>query len=309
MNIKMKKDIEFDVSGCSRVDYWFYGRQNEKFLYYEDAFFGLKNKILLRNLGVNPELFVSDGCLTMDRIYAPRSRHSIAELRGAVKRVKLIEEGHALLHASCVSNDVNNLLLPAYPNVGKTLSCLQLLESGYKYLSDDTVRINNGGIAYLTSFPSAVGYYDFLRFIKPSNIGKLKFAKFSLRSRLMQTNKLVERMLKPPLIELGKIYGTKERTKVNKVCIIEIAPRRVEKISRKLMLEKITKINQYCLPRVSDNPVIQAYSYFNDSFSPYDIEQKEKENIKDFLSHCDEFYSLSCNDWNWLRLFKEIGIA
>jgi Holliday junction resolvase len=306
-----EKDIGKEIvkKECGRVDFWFYGKHNEKFLYYEDTFFGLKNKILLKNLESEPELSVSDGCLTMDKIYPPRSRHSIAELEGMVERIKLIREGYAILHASCLSNNINNILLPAYPNVGKTLSCLQLLENGYKYLSDDTVKISSKGVAYLTSFASAVGHYDFLRFIKPKNIGRMKFAKFSLKARLMQTNKLVERLLSPPLIELGKIYGTKEQTKVNKVCVIEIAPRKVEKISRELMLEKITKINQYCLPRVSNNPVIQAYSYFNDSFSAYDIEEKEKDNIKEFLSHCDEFYSLSCNDWNWLKLFEEIGIA
>lgn len=302
-------DTKIEKNSCSRVDYWFYGRQNEKFLYYEDTFFGLKNKILLKNLENDPELTVSDSCLLMDKVYPPRSRRSIAELYGMIERIELINQGYAVIHASCVSNGINNLLLPAYPNVGKTLSCMQLLSNGYKYLSDDTIKVDTEGNAYLTSFPSAVGYYDFLRFIEPKSIGKIKFAKFMLRSRLMKTNKLIERLLSPPLLELGKLYGTKEQTKPNKVCILEIAPKKIEKIDRDLMLERITKINQYCLPCVSTNPVIQAYAYFNDSFSAYGIEKKEKANLEKFLSHCDDFYSLACNDWNWLKLFKEVGLV
>jgi hypothetical protein len=245
----------------------------------------------------------------MDKIYVPRSRRSIAELEYMIKRIELINQGYASIHASCISNDISNILLPAYPNVGKTLSCLQLLEKGYKYLSDDTVKVDTKGDAYLTSFPSAVGYYDFLRFINPKSIGWWRFKLFTLKSRLMQTNKVIERMLNPPLIELGKLYETKEETSINKICILEIAPKKIEKIDRDLMLEKITKINQYCLPRVSNNPVIQAYAYFNDDFSASEIEQKEKGNLRMFLSNCDEFYSLACNDWNWLKLFKEVGIV
>ena len=309
MNEKEVKDIEMDISNCSRVDYWFYSEHNKRFLYYEDTFFGLKNKILLKNLESKPELLVSNSCLTLDKIYPPRSRHSIAELKGIIERIELINKGYALMHASCVSNEDNSILLPAYPNVGKTLSCLQLLENGYKYLSDDTIRIDSIGYAYLNSFPSAVGYYDFLRFVKPQSIGRLKLMRFMLKSRLMQANKLIERLLSPPLLELGKLYDTKERSKPNKVCILEIAPKKVEKIDKDLMLEKMTKINQYCLPRISNNPVIQAYAYFNDDFSAYEIEEKEKHNIEKFLSHCNEFYSLACNDWNWIKLFKEVGIV
>jgi len=72
------------------------------------------------------------------------------------------------------------------------------------------------------------------------------------------------------------------------------------------LTEKITNINSYSLGRIN-NPLIWAYSYFNDDFSVNKIENNEKTNLIRFLENCSgEFYSLACNDWNWIEVFKEI---
>lgn len=300
VDYKVVKEIDSSIKkDCSRIDLWFYGKENENFIYFEDTLLGLKNQILLKNLNDKPEIQVSKSCLFLDKFYPPRSRGSIQGLINDVTKIKQIQDGYLSIHAACVSNNKHRtILIAAYPNVGKTLSSLQLMMSGYKYLSDDTILVNKNRYAYLTSFPSAIGHRDFLRFINPSDIGKWKYYKTLIRSKIYESNKIIERLIQPPKLSLGDLFFTVNRAKVDTVFIVEIGPRKIEKLSCSQMCEKITKINQYSLSRLN-NPLIWAYSYFNDDFSVDEIENYEKINLMKFLEDCDEFYSLSCNDWKW----------
>lgn len=307
-NIKIVNRIDETIKKeCSRIDFWFYGKQESNFIYFEDTFFGLRNQVLLKNLLGDVEIQASKSCLWLDKFYAPRSRGSIQNLIDTAIRIKQIQKGYIPIHASCLSRNNQALLFPAYPNVGKTLSTLQLLEEGYKYISDDTTIVGRDGIAYLTSFPSAIGYKDFLKFINPSEIGKLRYYKTLLKAKIYESNKVLSRMVHPPLISLGNIFSTAEKAKVDSVIIIEIGQKKIEEIDKRKMEDKIIKINNYSLSRIS-NPLILSYSYFNDDFSVDNIERQERNNLRSFLDNCNKYYSLSCNDWNWIKLFKECKI-
>ena len=306
VNFNVVKTIDNNIKhNCSRLDLWFYGRENENFIYYEDVFFGLKNQILLKNLLDEPEITVSKSCLWLDKFYPPRSRGSIQSLIDSVIRIKQIQEGYLPIHAACVSNDEHTILIVAYPNVGKTLSCLQLLKEGYKYISDDTVLVDKNGYAYLTSFSAGIGQRDFLKFIKPSDIGKWKYYQTLLRAKIYESNKIIERIIQPPKIALGEIFPTKDKAKVDIIATVEIGPKRIEKIDMFDITTKIMKINNYSLSRLN-NPLIWAYSYFNNDFNVEEIEGINWMNLSDFVENCGIYYSLSCNDWNWIKIFKEI---
>lgn len=219
VSIKVVKSIDSNIKhNCSRIDFWFYGRQNENFIYYEDTFLGLKNQILLKNITTNPEITVTKSCLWLDKFYPPRSRGSISSLIDNITGIKQIKEGCIPIHASCLSKNDQTLLFPAYPNVGKTLSTLQLLKEGYGYISDDTVLVDGNGFAYLTSFPSAIGYNDFLKYIHPSDIGKAKYYRTLLRVKIIDSNKILNRILSPPLISLGDIFRKKRKSKCQCNC-------------------------------------------------------------------------------------------
>ena len=306
MKFEVVKTMDSDYKrNCSRLDFWFYGRHNEDFIYFEDIFLGLKNQIYLKNLLGATELRVTKSCLWLDKFYPPRSRQSIQNLIVSIDRIHQIQEGKLYTHAACVSNDDTTILIVAYPNVGKTLSTLQFLKEGWKYISDDTVLINNKGYAFLTAFASAIGYKDFLRFINPSDIGWWKFHQKLIMAKIHHLNKAIERVTNPPLLKLADLYPTKKSAKVDVVVTIEIGPKRIKKMSLSEITEKITNINSYSLGRIN-NPLIWAYSYFNDSFSINKLENKEKANLMSFLENCDNFYSLACNNWNWINMIKAI---
>ncbi|RLE40249.1 hypothetical protein DRJ16_07325 [Candidatus Woesearchaeota archaeon] len=299
-------NFSFLKDDLSKVDYWFFGKEGEDIVYYEDRIFGMDDKILLRNLKEKTEIHATNGTLKIDRIYTPRSRESLKNLINTVIQIKQIEHGCLSIHASCLSKDGEAILLAAFPNVGKTLSAFQLLESGFKYISDDTVLVDNKGVAYLTSFPSAVGYYDFLRFIKPKDIGVLRYYASFVKSWFMHRSKLLNRILRPPHLTLGNLYETVDKAKVKVVCTLEIGLKSIKKIEPEDMLKKINAINEYCLPRFYANPFIKVYDYFNPGYIE-SIREIEREILSDFLSSC-ECYSLACNNWDWKSLLEEIGV-
>ncbi len=299
-------NFNFPKNELSKLDYWFYGREGEDFVYYEDRIFGIEDKILLKNIKGKTEIHATEKTLKIDRIYVPRSRESLEKLINTIVQIKQIEHGCLSIHASCLSRDGEAILLAAFPNVGKTLSAHQLLKSGFKYISDDTVLVDNKGIAYLTSFPSAVGYYDFLRFIRPEDIGMVRYYSSFVKSWFMHKSKLLNRLLRPPHLTLGDLYETVDKAKVRVVCTLEIGPKSIKEIEPEDMFKKIRAINEYCLPRFYDNPFIKVYDYFNPGYVE-DIREREYKNLLDFLSGC-ECYNLACNNWDWKALLEEIGV-
>ena len=303
VDINVVNSIDSKIKhNCSRIDLWFYGRQNEDFIYFEDTIFGLKNQILLKNLLDEPEITISKSCLWVDKFYSPRSRGGIQNLIDSVTRIKQIQNGYLPIHAACISNDEHTILIAAYPNVGKTLSCLQLLKEGYKYISDDTVLADKNGYAYLTSFPSAISYRDFLKFIKPSDIGKLKYYQTLLQAKIYEINK---RIIQQPKISLAEIFPVECKAKVDTIATVEIGPKRIEKLDIFDVTTKIMNINNYSLSRLN-NPLIWAYSYFNDDFNVEETENINWVNLWDFVENCDKYYNLSCNNKNWIKMFEEI---
>lgn len=48
--VEVKKDFDFSTKGLSRLDFWFYGKDGGNFVYFEDNFLGMTNKVLLKNL-------------------------------------------------------------------------------------------------------------------------------------------------------------------------------------------------------------------------------------------------------------------
>jgi len=305
--VHIVKKIVINKSTCNRLDLWFYGRYNENFILYEDKFLGVNDQILLQDIETDPKITVSKGATFLDKIYSPRSRGSIQQLVDTISRIQFLNKGFLSIHAACLAKDGESILIAAFPNVGKTLSTFQLIKEGYKYLSDDTALVDTQGNAYLSSFPSAVGHYDFLQFIRPENIGKQRYYSMLLKSKLYESNKLFGRLFNPPLLELGKIFPSEDKVKIKTVVSVEIGPKRIEQLSMKDIIQKIDKINAYSLGRLT-NPIVDAYAYFNNynHHYYYNIEQR---NLMRFLGNCENFYSLSCNNWNWIDVFKEAEIV
>ena len=301
--VNIGKKVEISKSGLSRHDLWFYGKEGEDFVYYEDKLFGVKDRILVQNIrGTPTEIQASKSVLRI----SPRSRGSISDLIETILDLKLLNAGYSTVHAACLSKNNSGILLAAFPNVGKTLSTLYLLQQGFGYLYDDTGIIDKDGYAYSYPSTSAIGYQDFLKFVTPRDIGRWNYYKTLTKGYIIRKSKIIERLFKPPQIDLLAIkeYEVINKSKVKFVCVLEIAEKKVKQIEKDKLITKIMAINSYSLPKVTKNPFMWVYAYFN-NLDLSRIREREKEILSNFLDHCKCFI-ISCNMRDWVHVIGEV---
>ena len=196
--------------------------------------------------------------------------------------------------------------MTGFPNVGKTLCTLFLLKKGFKYMGDDNGMIDKDGNVYCYPSTSSIGYHDFLKFIKPEDIGRFRYYKHLLRVSIMNI-KIIERLFNYPEIYLPDIerYEQEDKAKAKIACCLEIGKRKIEKIDAEKMMRKIEVINDYSRPRPTQNPFLWIHAYFNTDSILFDFIEKEKNIVLKFLKYC-ECYVLSCNERNWGEVLEEV---
>lgn len=301
--IKIEKDVDFPKNGLDRLDRWFYGKEGEDFIYYDDFILGMRDKVLIKNLDSTPtEIYATKSVLRINL----RSRGRLSDIINLIVDLKLLRKGYLTIHAACLSKDDSAILLAAFPNIGKTLCTLYLLKKGFKYLFDDTGFIDGKGTAYCNPFVSTIGYHDFVKFIKPTDVGRLKYLEIALKGFPLSKSKVIGRIFEPPVIDLLKIEGHElaEQSRVGSVCILEIGERKVKEMDKEELAKKILIANEYSLPRAIGNPFMLAYSYFND-FNFEEMKRKERDILLKFLSEC-KCYELACKERDWLSVIKEV---
>ncbi len=301
ISIKMYKDFDFPTNGLSRHDLWFYGKEGEDFVYYNDRIFGMKDKVLVKNLKGKTEIKATKSTLRVNL----RSRGSLFDLVEAVIDLKLLKSGYSVLHAACLSKDGSAIVLTGFPNIGKTLSTLYLLKNGFKYLSDDDNLLDYKGNAYCYPTTSAIGYEDFVKFIGPESVGKGFYYRVLLKTWIMNKSKIIPRIFNWPKLFLPDSgYELTDKSKVNIVCSLEIGERKIKQIEPKELVPKILVMNDYSRPRIHQNPFMQVYAYFNDlSFA--ELYEKEREILLNILRNC-RCYSLACNQRDWGSVLSEV---
>jgi len=302
-----KSKIQLRKNKLKRIDWWFFGENNGKAVYFDDTFLGLRNIIVLKNLYEKTTTIVfNKNVRLLDKFYPPRSRKSIKDLIDAVISIKQLQKGIIPIHAACLAspNGDEAILLAGYPNIGKTLATLQFLERGYRHLSDDVILVDSDGVAYKNAFPSAVGYEDFLRYATPKEIGRFKYYSFYLKGYPMAKSKILNRLIRPPLIDLSTLTRVKtaDKATVKTVYIIENGENCIEKLSTNEAHNLISNINRYCIGEIN-NPVIDTYNYFNPS-RVFWIEQEKQKILSEFLRN-KPCYRVSCNDFNWWKILNE----
>jgi len=298
--IKIEKDIHVSKQGLSRQDLWFYGKEGEDFIYYEDKLFGMKDKVLVKNIKSKPtEIHATKSVLKINR----RSRGSLFDLIEAIIDLKLLESGYLTIHAACLSKNNSAILLAAFPNIGKTLSTLYLLKSGFKYLYDDTGFIDYKGNAYSRPSTSGIHYADFLKFITHDDIGLWNYYISILKAI---SNKVAGKIFGPPTLDLLSIkgYESTKKSRVDIACCLEIGEKKIKQVKKEEFIRKILAINDYSRPRITQNPFMQVYAYFN-NIDFAEINEMEKRILRGFLTHCKCFI-LSCNKRDWGEIIKEV---
>ena len=278
-------------------------RMGRDFVYYGDRLFKLNGKVLVKNIKEKPtEIFVTKSVTK----FSPRSRGSLSDLVEAIIDLKFSKIGFATIHAGTLAKNNSAIVLAGFPNVGKTLCTLYLLKNGFKYMGDDNGMIDKDGNVYCYPSTSSIGYHDFLRFIQPEDLGKMKYYKYLLKTLPLKI-KIIERLFNYPEIYLPEIkkYKLQDKAKAKIVCCLEIGESKVKKIKHEEMVKKIEMINDYSRPRPTQNPFLWVYAYFNTDFDLHEFNKKEMKIILNFLKHC-ECFVISCNQRNWNEVLTKV---
>ncbi|RLI75712.1 hypothetical protein DRO97_02660 [Archaeoglobales archaeon] len=284
-NLISEPDIVIDVKNVdlctheyNRYDLWFYGTKNT--VYYKDDVFWLKDRVLFtENINKTYIIFSKDS-LKLNRA----SRGPIYDLIETVIEYKLLNHNMMTIHGAAIAKDDNCVILAGYPNIGKTLFTLNLLNRGYSYMADDTSLISTDGTVYAYPTYSSIGYHDFLSFIKPSDIGYLNYLKYLPKTWFLSKFKLAEKFFNYPEVFLPEILGSKikDKAKCKLICLLGIGKTKIEELSIDEAVDKIMIINKYSMPQIIDNPVLQTYFYVN-GMDIFSIVEKQRKIIRNFL--------------------------
>lgn len=294
IRVETEVDIDVDTADLQRHDLWFYGADGRDLVYYEDTLFGRPDRVLLEGLREETTTIRAN---TVDRV-TPRSRGSVADLLEVVVDYKLIQRGYTTLHAGALSRNGQAILLAGFPNVGKTLSTLSLLEQGFSYLGDDNSIVCEDGTVFAYPATSSIGYRDFRHFFGPEKFGRVAY--YARLARLFPMRfALAERVLEYPSVYLPDIEGVTQTDSAESAvaCTLEIGPRETESLSVENLARKILTSTDYSRPRLWQHPFIWVAAYFTD-LEVDAVRAEERRIVDEFLSET-ECYRLACDEWDW----------
>jgi hypothetical protein len=249
-----------------------YGNNQADTVYYERPLGGkLKLKLLVENLQGTPRISVNKSYYRfvktkMESLYPPGIHLT------DITAIKLLEKDFAPVHSACLSLNNDGILLFAPPNMGKSLTTFLALKSGYNYLSED-ITVVDRNCAY--SCPQTT---TFLPFVEERSV-KLSLFKL-LRSRFNVLSYLVfPYLIKEPHVDISKLsenFKSSEKANIRYICILERGEEGIEEIDKERALRNISILNrnEFYYPM---NPVLLAYSYFNQNFNLDKLMEKEKE--------------------------------
>jgi len=207
-----------------------------------------------------------------------------------VMHMKLLQEGKGLIHSACLSWNDRGILLPAHSDTGKTYTSISLINSGFKYLSDDYTIIDNNGVAYC---------WPTIRFIAPPNTLKNPL---ELVRRLMPIiNWFLPRSL-PSTTETN--ITIKRKTKVTDIYILERGTECVQKIGKEEAFRKLFIINMNEMMSLASNQlssIILSYSYFYPQLDIGKLITKYKNILWSLLDDA-EFFLVRCKSGDFSKL-------
>ncbi len=73
---------------------------------------------------------------------------SLRNLIRFLLQIKFLQKGFVAIHSATLSKDGTGIILPAWPNTGKSTACYNLMNDGFEILGDEISLFSNSGKAY-----------------------------------------------------------------------------------------------------------------------------------------------------------------
>ena len=271
-------------------------RIGKGFVYHESHQPFIKLKILMKNLETEPEIYVNK---IEKRIY--KVNHLIYFLK-IFERAK---KGIALIHGAAGEGEGDRgYLFGARQDVGKTTLILLLAKNnGYSILGDDAVGISENGYIYRVQeemgiFPHPENLKDIPLSLKEKIIAWAKYRFFK--------NPPFCHIIYPNLrVDYRKLKNVKDRTKLEKVFILEKGEPAISKISKDEAVRKILATTfDLILPEGFVRRFFYSYCWAND-ISPNFIEKEHEKILNSAFNNRKIFLIKGRNPFDFYNLFLE----
>ena len=262
ITIQIEKNIDSSPSTLN-IDR-FHTIPNLNFLFFIDTYYRKPYNILITNLCKNTTLSATPATLKQKH---QTLRGNLYDIINDLILIKLTQKGYTYIHAASVSKNNKGIIYPGFCGSGKTLKAHDMMQHGYKYLSDDLSLIDANGNSYLNYAPSTISYNDYIKHVPCS-------LKTKLHSKLVENNLFLMKYIPLPTVDIVR-NNTVPQTKVNDIQLL--TP------NNNSTLTNILQINEYSIEFPWNNRIWHIYSYFNNTFNIDDIHNKYKLILKSFI--------------------------
>lgn len=290
---KIVNDIKKPAELNKKFEF-FWGKNNNKRLYYERPFWGrIKFKMLIEKNG-------SDFFFLVNRFYFEHIRFQLGTiwLPGTCLLntviFSLLNLDYLVLHSACISKNDRGILLISSSTGGKSLTAYSSLKKGYKLLSEDVLVLNpkdnyaNSLISYTPQYLSQINKHK----TKPSSFDRFSILTlFSSIFSLMFRRDYVSSKLFRKFFSSGRLI---DKTKINKICILEKGEDKIIKLNKVEALKKVLAINRARFDYYNDTS-LRAFSYFNPEMDIEVINKKEEEALFSVIKQ-SECYLFQADD-------------
>ena len=264
ITIQIENSVPFESISLHNIDR-FCTDINSNFLFFNDIYYRKLYQIVITNLHTSATIQATPATLKRKH---QTLRGNLYDIINDIILIKLIQKGYTYIHAATVSKNNNGIIYPGFCGTGKTLKAHDMMQNGYKYLSDDLSLIDTNGNSYLNYAPSTISYNDYIKHVPCS-------LKTKLHSKLVENNLFLMKYIPLPTIDIVG-NNTVPQTKVNDIQFLTPI--------NNSTLTNILQINEYSIEFPWNNRIWHMYSYFNNTFNIDDIHNKYKLILKSFIT-------------------------
>jgi hypothetical protein len=282
LSIQIVNDIPVDFTNAKKLSMSYFGAENENWIYFERPYFGLKLKILIKNLQGKTEVWMTKP------YYLESLPKSFWSLIYAIFRIKFLQKGYFLMHSACLAYGDDAFLISAYADTGKTVTALQCLkQKNFSYLSDDVVIIDKEGFAW--SMPRLINYGTLKRSNHLKNNGFASVLRQNIATKLTEIPIFCSYL---PSIDAVDIFNAldmsiKERAKLKNVFFIENDKEKTYSLCKDEAFKKLQIINKMEFNSFPD--IINTYAFLNREFETEELIEKEKQLMSNIVDSCHSY--------------------
>lgn len=263
----------------------------------------LRSKFLLDGLEGHASLFFLSPRYRLLKEVRQELRTLIFELL----ELKLLQKGHAFIHAACVERNGEGIMITAPPDTGKTFTTIKLvMEHGYSHMSDDMTIIGPGGVAYC--FPTLMTLHlphvDELPISLPSSLEASVRARERLRSLPW-----IKKLLSEPRVHFRTVLPdarVARKAEVSRLIFLEHGRKKVERLSKDEARSRLLPVARMHRSIMSD--LIVLYAYYHPELDLHALSERQSELYLELIEGVD-CYLVRSPDRAFADIMVEHGLA